>query len=118
MEPFGTNFGIQNESKIDEKSIQNSIKISVGFWSGYWNVFAQFWKLWGLILGAKIVDFGSLNASLAHLRRGIHRRPLRHPWFGSIFETILDQFFNDFLDDFLVRFLDHFWTHFERILGA
>ena len=44
MEPFWTNFGSQNGAKIDEKSIQNSIIISVGFWSGYWTIFDQFWE--------------------------------------------------------------------------
>ena len=39
LDPFWTNSGSQNGIKINEKSIQISIKISVGFWSGSWTVF-------------------------------------------------------------------------------
>ena len=41
------NFGSQNGAKINERSIQNSIKISIGFWNGSWTIFSQFWERFG-----------------------------------------------------------------------
>ena len=41
--PLETSWG----AKINEKSIQNSIKISIGFLSVSWSVFGQFWERFG-----------------------------------------------------------------------
>ena len=38
------NCGSQNGAKIDEKSIQNSVKLLIGFWSGSWTVLCHFWE--------------------------------------------------------------------------
>ena len=49
------NFGSQNGSKIDYNSIQNSIKISILFWSGFWAICDQFWEYFEDLESSKMV---------------------------------------------------------------
>ena len=82
---------------------------------------APFWELWGSILGAKIVNFGSLGGPW-HPEKTRPEKETKKGGSGyghsPILETILASFFVDFSAYFLVRFFDDFWSHFGAILGA
>ena len=82
---------------------------------------APFWELWGSILGAKIVNFGSLGGpwhlEKTRTEKELKKEPPRYRT-TSILETILASFFDDFSIYFSVRFLDDFWKDFGAILGA
>ncbi len=81
---------------------------------------APFWKLWGSILGPKIVNFGSLGGPWHPERTRPEKRApkARFNYMQSlILETILASCFDVFSMLFLVRFLDNCWSDFGAILG-
>ena len=80
---------------INKKSIQNSIKISVGFWSGSWTFLDQFWGCF--------LDPGPSKMELSCRRGAIFEKIT---FFRS--DTVLDWFFNDFRW-FWVPFWGAFW---------
>ena len=85
---------------------------------GSWSPFLE---LWEVILGAKIVHFGSLGA-LGTQTKPIQKKTPKKTYFAYMHSLILDSnlapFFDVFWIDFLIRFLDHFWGHFGLISGA
>ena len=83
LEPFWTNFVSQNGAQIDQKSIQNAIKISVGFWSGSWTNFDQFWEYFKDLESSKMVF---------SCRRGAIFEKIT--FFRS--DKVVDGFFHDF----------------------
>ena len=78
-------------------------------------------ELWGPILGAKIVHFGSLGGPWHLEKPNPEKKPQKSSKRGPpVIElpTFWRSCFIDFLVDFSVRFLDYFWSHFGDILGA
>ena len=87
---FWSHFGSQNGAKIIKKSIQNSIKILVGFLIGSLTIFCGFWECFG-VPGPSFLSVS--------LRR------------GAIFEKITFFRSDSVLDGFLIDF-GWFWEPF------